>query len=365
MAARGRRRGACGSRRAQRRGRAGRSSARSWSCSRWSSSPDRLLDLPQPVPRAGSSAATRSSALDNYLELLADPQFWEALRPGRRCSCSSRCRSCSCSRCVAALAIDSGRLYGTGFFRIAIFLPYAVPAVVAALMWGFMYGDQLRPGRRTSTTAFGSDARPTRCRPQLDPRLDRQHRDLGVRRLQHADLLLGARRSSRPTLYEAAEIDGAGQFRVITGDQAARRSAARWSSPRSSRSSAASSSSTSRTSCSTLAPNVDHHLLHAEHVRLQPVLRRPAVQLLRHGRDRHGRDHRGHRLRRPAARHRGRRNDERTVATDPPATAAMPHRRPRRPRRRAGTPPLRPRSRCCTLLMGSSCSTRWCRWSGW
>ena len=27
-------------------------------------------------------------------------------------------------------------------FRLAVFLPYAVPAVVAVLMWGFMYGDQ-------------------------------------------------------------------------------------------------------------------------------------------------------------------------------------------------------------------------------
>ena len=43
---------------------------------------------------------------------------------------------------LVALALDSGRLYGKSFFRIAIFLPYAVPAVVATLMWGFMYGTQ-------------------------------------------------------------------------------------------------------------------------------------------------------------------------------------------------------------------------------
>ena len=30
------------------------------------------------------------------------------------------------------------------------------------------------------------------------------------------------------SLYESAEIDGAGQFRIITADQAARRSGARW-----------------------------------------------------------------------------------------------------------------------------------------
>ncbi len=35
---------------------------------------------------------------------------------------------------LVALALDSGRLYGRNFFRISIFLPYAVPAVVATLM---------------------------------------------------------------------------------------------------------------------------------------------------------------------------------------------------------------------------------------
>ena len=43
---------------------------------------------------------------------------------------------------AAALAIDSGRLAGARLYRIGIFLPYAVPGVVATLMWGFMYGDQ-------------------------------------------------------------------------------------------------------------------------------------------------------------------------------------------------------------------------------
>jgi multiple sugar transport system permease protein len=32
------------------------------------------------------------------------------------------------------------RLHGTRFFRISSFLPYAVPAVVSTLVWGFMYG---------------------------------------------------------------------------------------------------------------------------------------------------------------------------------------------------------------------------------
>jgi multiple sugar transport system permease protein len=41
-----------------------------------------------------------------------------------------------------ALAIDSGRLAGSKIIRIGLFLPYAVPAVVAALMWGYIFGGQ-------------------------------------------------------------------------------------------------------------------------------------------------------------------------------------------------------------------------------
>lgn len=40
---------------------------------------------------------------------------------------------------LIALALDSMRLHGMRFFRISTFLPYAVPAVVSTLMWGFMY----------------------------------------------------------------------------------------------------------------------------------------------------------------------------------------------------------------------------------
>src|SRR5947207_6316943 len=44
---------------------------------------------------------------------------------------------------VAALAIDSGRMRWSSLFRIGFFVPYAVPSVVAALMWGYLYGRRL------------------------------------------------------------------------------------------------------------------------------------------------------------------------------------------------------------------------------
>lgn len=47
-----------------------------------------------------------------------------------------------------ALLIDSRSARGKGFFRIAGFLPYAIPGVSAALVWSFMYSSQSSPINR-------------------------------------------------------------------------------------------------------------------------------------------------------------------------------------------------------------------------
>lgn len=44
-----------------------------------------------------------------------------------------------------ALLLDSGVSRFKRFFRIAYFLPYGIPGVIAALMWGFLYSPQLSP----------------------------------------------------------------------------------------------------------------------------------------------------------------------------------------------------------------------------
>ena len=46
-----------------------------------------------------------------------------------------------------ALLLDSPVVRLARFSRIAIFLPYAVPGVIASLMWGFMYLPDLSPMR--------------------------------------------------------------------------------------------------------------------------------------------------------------------------------------------------------------------------
>lgn len=79
--------------------------------------------------------------LDNYTRAFQDDAFWSAV--GRvALFLVVQVPIMLGIGLLVALALDSGRLYGKSFFRITIFLPYAVPAVVATLMWGFMYGTK-------------------------------------------------------------------------------------------------------------------------------------------------------------------------------------------------------------------------------
>ena len=74
--------------------------------------------------------------LDNYTQALQDSQLWTGF--GRvALFLIVQVPVMLFLALLVALAIDSGRLYGKAFFRVSIFLPYAVPAVVATLMWGF------------------------------------------------------------------------------------------------------------------------------------------------------------------------------------------------------------------------------------
>ncbi|WP_019136167.1 carbohydrate ABC transporter permease [Cellulomonas massiliensis] len=44
-----------------------------------------------------------------------------------------------------ALLLDARRTRAKGFSRVSIFLPYAVPAVIASLLWGFLYLPRVSP----------------------------------------------------------------------------------------------------------------------------------------------------------------------------------------------------------------------------
>ncbi|WP_329138803.1 sugar ABC transporter permease [Streptomyces sp. NBC_01476] len=113
---------------------------------------------------------------------------------------------------LVALALDSGRLYGRDFFRISIFLPYAVPAVVATLMWGFMYGKQF--GLVANIDDHFNVTLPDPLSPHL---VLASIGNIVTWEFVGYNMLIfyAALRVIPQSLYEAAEIDGAGQWRII------------------------------------------------------------------------------------------------------------------------------------------------------
>jgi multiple sugar transport system permease protein len=46
---------------------------------------------------------------------------------------------------LLALLLDSTVVRFKSFFRIAFFIPYAIPGIIGALLWGFLYDPQLSP----------------------------------------------------------------------------------------------------------------------------------------------------------------------------------------------------------------------------
>ncbi|WP_156761430.1 carbohydrate ABC transporter permease [Microbacterium karelineae] len=155
---------------------------------------------------------TRFVGLDNYVRAFQDAQFWQgALRVGL--FLVIQVPVMLFLSLLAALAIDSGRLYGRSFFRLSIFLPYAVPAVVASFMWGFMYGDRF--GLVGNLESFFGIDLPNLLSPELILAAIGNvvtWEFLGYNML----IFYSALRVIPSSLYEAAAIDGANQMRVIT-----------------------------------------------------------------------------------------------------------------------------------------------------
>jgi multiple sugar transport system permease protein len=149
--------------------------------------------------------------LANYAQELGDPLFWGAL--GRVVLYLIVFVPIMLAiSLLAALAIDSARLHLARFFRLAIFLPYAVPGVVAALMWGYMYGSHF--GLVGNLQNFFGISLPDPFSTNL---VLVSIGNIMVWLCVGYNMLVfySALRVVPGELYEAAEIDGAGAFRVI------------------------------------------------------------------------------------------------------------------------------------------------------
>ena len=110
-----------------------------------------------------------------------------------------------------ALALDSGMMKLARFSRLAIFVPYAVPGVVATLMWGYLYGRdfglfaQISRGLGSGPPPFLT---PTGMLFSIMNIVNWSF--IGYNMI----ILYAALRSLPSELYEAARVDGASEVRI-------------------------------------------------------------------------------------------------------------------------------------------------------
>jgi multiple sugar transport system permease protein len=150
------------------------------------------------------------TGLGNYARALQDSSFWAGL--GRvALFLLIQVPIMLAASIFFALAIDSKRVRGGHLIRLLVFVPYAVPSVVATLMWGYLYG-----------TDFGLITQIFRGLGLTAPNLLAPGNVLGSTMNivcwefigYNMIILYAALRSIPEDLYEAAEIDGAGQLRI-------------------------------------------------------------------------------------------------------------------------------------------------------
>jgi multiple sugar transport system permease protein len=149
--------------------------------------------------------------LENYTQLMSDSNFWSALSRVLL-FLAIQVPIMLILALAAAFAIDSARLHAPSFFRLMIFLPYAVPAVVAVLMWGFIYGDDF--GLAANLNDFlGSKV----VEPLSDKWILTAIGNIVTWEFVGYNMLIfySTLTTIPGELFEAAELDGAGPFRVI------------------------------------------------------------------------------------------------------------------------------------------------------
>lgn len=113
-----------------------------------------ILSMTGTVRGAGAYSAPEQAFVwfDNYSKVLADSTFWASLVNLGRYVIVAVPLMMSLA-IILALLLDLPRIKARSFARISIFLPYGVPSVIAALMWGFLYVPGISPLYKTAAAA--------------------------------------------------------------------------------------------------------------------------------------------------------------------------------------------------------------------
>jgi multiple sugar transport system permease protein len=148
--------------------------------------------------------------LDNYVQAFGDAQLYEGIGRVALFFLIQVPIMLTVALCFA-LALDSGLMRLSRIVRLGIFVPYAVPSVVAALMWGYLYGPDFGPlAQLSDELGFGA------------PNFLSGGLMLGSLANivfweftgYNMVIMYAALRAIPAELYESAAVDGAGQARI-------------------------------------------------------------------------------------------------------------------------------------------------------
>ena len=154
---------------------------------------------------------TRFVLFDNYLKAFTDPSFLDGVWFVISFSLVLIPLQMAISLAIA-LILDLVTTSFARFSRLMIFLPYAIPAVIGALMWGFLYSKNFGP-IADFFQAFGATGPDFLSKGLIFWGL------LNIVTWQWAGyymiIIYAALQGIDPTLYEAARIDGASQWQIM------------------------------------------------------------------------------------------------------------------------------------------------------
>lgn len=150
------------------------------------------------------------AGLTNYVRVIHDPSFWHGVKNVLLFLTIAVPIQISISLTLALL-FDTGRVRGARYGRLGIFLPFAVPGVIATLMWGFIYGEQ----SGLITQCLKTLGLPT---PNLLGPNWILHSIMNITSWEYIGynmiIFYAALRTVSSDHCEAAKIDGAGQWRL-------------------------------------------------------------------------------------------------------------------------------------------------------
>ena len=148
----------------------------------------------------------------NYAEAFDDPRFWNAMVHTGVFMTAAVTLELGAGLLVA-LALDRVSR-GRGMIRTAVLLPWAIPTVVAALIWRFMFESPA--GLASAALARLGAAPPTWFADALAAWVPLVLADVWKTTPFVALLLLAGLQNIDKALYEAADVDGAGRWRQFT-----------------------------------------------------------------------------------------------------------------------------------------------------